>query len=86
MRGATAAVRLGMARRIHITVKPRSKKPEITKVADGEYRVMVRPPAQDGKANLALIDLLADYFKVPKSTIKILRGQSSRRKLIEIGD
>ena len=80
------ALRLGMARRIHVTVKPRAKTPEITKVTDGEYRVMVRAPAQDGKANLALIDLLADFFKVPKPTIKILRGQSSRRKLIEIGD
>jgi len=80
------ALRLGMARRIHVTVKPRAKKPKITKVTDGEYRVMVRAPAQDGRANLALIDLLADFFNVPKSTIKILRGQSSRRKLIEIGD
>ena len=75
-----------MARSIHVTVKPRAKNPEITKVTEGEYRAMVRAPAQDGKANLALIDLLADFFKVPKSTIKILRGQSSRRKLIEIGD
>jgi uncharacterized protein (TIGR00251 family) len=86
LRGATAALRLGMARKIHVTVKPRAKKPEITKVSDGEYRVLVRAAAQDGKANLALIELLADYFKVPKSTIKILRGQWSHHKQIEIGD
>jgi uncharacterized protein len=86
LRGATAALRLGMAQRIQVTVKPRAKKPEITKVTDGEYRVMVRAPAQDGKANLALIELLADYFKVPKSTIKILRGQWSHRKQIAIGE
>ena len=86
MRGATAGLRLGMARRIHVTVKPRAKKPEITKVTDGEYRVMVSAPAEDGKANLALIGLLAEYFKVPKTTIKILRGHAARHKLIEIPD
>ena len=75
-----------MARRIRVTVRANAKKPEVTKIADGEYRVQVCAPAQDGKANHALIEVLADYFKIPKSTIKILRGLSSRYKLIEIGE
>lgn len=86
MRGATAALRLGMAHRIHVTVKPNAKKSEVIKVADGEYRALVSAPAQDGKANLALIGLLAEYFKVPKTTIKLLRGHAARHKLIEIPD
>jgi uncharacterized protein YggU (UPF0235/DUF167 family) len=37
------------------------------------------------KGNQALVDLLAKYFSVPKSSVKLLRGQSSRKKLFEIG-
>ncbi len=86
LRSVTAALRLGMARRIHVSVKPNAKKSEITKVTDREYRALVSAPAQDGKANLALIELLAKYFEVPKTMIKILRGHAARHKLIEIPD
>jgi uncharacterized protein (TIGR00251 family) len=75
-----------MARRIRISVKPNARKAEMIKLADGEYRALVSAPAQDGKANLALIELLAEYFEVPKTTIKILRGHGARHKLIEIPD
>jgi uncharacterized protein YggU (UPF0235/DUF167 family) len=37
-----------------------------------------------GKANEAVVELLAKYFSVPKSSVKVLRGQSSRKKLVEI--
>ncbi len=46
--------------------------------------VSVHAPTQEGKANKALIELLADYFSVPKTSVKIIRGQTGRRKLIEI--
>ena len=38
----------------------------------------------DGKANKALIALLAKEFKVPKSKIRILQGETSRDKLVEL--
>jgi uncharacterized protein (TIGR00251 family) len=75
-----------VAQRIQVNVKPQAKKPDITKIAESEYRVAVCAPAQDGKANLAVIELLANYFSVSKSRIKIVRGHSSRHKLIEIGE
>lgn len=40
----------------------------------------------DGKANAALIRLLAREFRVPKSKIRILHGETSRDKLIELPD
>ena len=73
-----------MGRRIWVTVKPQARKTEIAEIASGEYRVAVRARAQEGKANEAVIELLAEYFSVPKSTVKIIRGQTSRKKLIEI--
>lgn len=73
-----------MARRIYVTVKPNAKRADITPISDTEFRVAVPAPAQDGKANEALIEILAGYFRVPKSTITILRGHSARKKLIEL--
>ena len=73
-----------MRRRISVTVKPSSKSPSVTQLTESEFRVAVREPAQDGKANRALIELLADHFRIAKSTIKIVRGLHSRHKLIEV--
>jgi uncharacterized protein len=74
-----------MARRISVTVQPNSRSAAITKISEGEFRVAVSEPARDGKANQAVIELLARHFGIPKSTIRILRGHSSRRKIFELG-
>ncbi len=74
-----------MALKIWVTVKPQAKKDEIRKITDGEYIALVTALPRDGKANRALIEVLADYFSVAKSSIRIVRGQSGRRKLVEIG-
>jgi uncharacterized protein (TIGR00251 family) len=74
-----------MALKIWVTVKPQAKKAGVTQDADGTYRVSVHAPAREGKANHAVIALLADHFAVPKSSIKILRGNASRKKWLEIG-
>ena len=73
-----------MARRIYVTVKPNAKRADITPISDTEFRVAVPAPAQNGKANEALVEILAGYFGVPKSTITILRGHSARKKLVEL--
>jgi uncharacterized protein len=75
-----------MARSLSVTVKPNAKSATITKLSDTEYRVSVHAPAEDGKANRAVIELLAEYFGVPKSAIKIVRGQFARKKWVEIGE
>lgn len=74
-----------MTYRIWVTVKPQSSREEVRKISHGEYSVAVQAPAREGKANEALIELLADHFSVPKSSIRILRGQTGKRKLVEIG-
>jgi uncharacterized protein (TIGR00251 family) len=73
-----------MARRISVIVNPNSKSVAITQISDNEFRAAVREPARDGKANLALIDLLARHFKLPKSHITLVRGHASRRKIIDL--
>jgi uncharacterized protein len=75
-----------MALNICVTVKPNAKSAAVTKLTETEYRVTLHAPAQDGKANRALIELLADYFHVPKSAIMIVRGEFARKKLVKIGE
>lgn len=65
---------------IDIKVVPRAKK---ERVIDGEpLRVYVTAPPEDGRANDAAIKLLALHFNIPKSQIKILKGEKSRNKII----
>ncbi len=75
-----------MAFRIEVAVKPNAKRAAVVKISETEYRVFVHAPPQQGEANRALIVLLADYFSVPKSTIKIVRGLASRKKILEPDD
>ena len=74
-----------MSFKICVSVKPQAKKESVIKLADGEYRVSVHPPAQDNQANQSVVKLLAKHFSVPKSAVTILRGDASRKKLIHIG-
>lgn len=68
-----------------VRVKPGSKKgPLVEADEDGGLTAYVRERAVDGKANQAVIDLLAQHFGVPKSRVVIARGQSSRIKLVKI--
>lgn len=73
---------------IDIKVIPGAKKNVVKQVNDmweGEaWKAYVSAPAVDGKANKALIALLADYFKVRKSEVEIIKGLKSRHKTISI--
>ena len=47
-------------------------------------KVKVNQPPEDGKANKAVIEVLAEYFKVRKNAVSIIAGETSRNKIIEI--
>ena len=49
-------------------------------------KVTVAAPAVDSKANLALIDFLHQWFKLPVRDIKIRQGARGRRKVVELND
>lgn len=70
--------------RIYLKVIPRSSRNLVEKISEGEYRVRLTAPPVDGKANEALIKLLAEHFDVPKSAIEIVGGKSSSRKMVDV--
>ena len=59
---------------------------EITKDADGNevQKVYVNAIRENGKANIAVIELLSKTFKIKKSAIKIVKGETSQNKIVEI--
>ena len=70
--------------KIELRVKPVAKKTVVEKQANGTFVVKVKEPAKEGRANQAVIEAMAEYFSVPKRSVAIVRGHTSRNKLIEI--
>jgi uncharacterized protein (TIGR00251 family) len=69
---------------ITVRVKPGSRKGPLVEADGGELTVYVQQRAVDGQANTGVIALLAKHFDVPKSRIEIIRGHSSRTKIVRI--
>jgi uncharacterized protein YggU (UPF0235/DUF167 family) len=73
--------------RYRIHVKPGSKRVPIVETGtDGLLTVFVRERAVDGAANEGVVALLAAHFGVRKGDVRIVNGQGSRIKTIEVDD
>ena len=70
-------------RKIQIKVTPNSKIEEVRQ--EGELLlVKVKEPPKEGKSNVAVVKALAKHFGVAPSSIRIVKGHTSRNKLVEI--
>jgi uncharacterized protein (TIGR00251 family) len=69
---------------LKIKVDPRSSRRGISGVIGDTLKVKVNSPPVGGAANEELIAILSEKFCIRKSSIKIIRGHSSREKVIEI--
>jgi len=73
-----------MKSNIKIKLLPRSSKNQIVGKEGDTLKVKVTSPPVDGKANEALIELLAKRLGVSKSSIKIISGRRSKLKTVTI--
>jgi uncharacterized protein (TIGR00251 family) len=71
-------------KRIYVKVSPKSSRNEIVQISEGEYKVKLTAAPVDGKANEALIEILAKHFEVAKSCISIVGGKSTKTKIVDI--
>ncbi len=69
--------------RIEAKVIPNAKHEEVVH-EDGKLRIRTSAPAVDGKANDAVLELVAKHFAVRRSKVKLLKGTHSRSKTFEI--
>jgi len=75
-----------MKTRLHIRLQPNARRNEVVGFQNDVLRLRVTAPPHEGRANKALIDLLADVLDIPKSHIDILRGRTTMDKLVVIED
>ena len=71
---------------IKIRVIPNARQNKITADDDGNLKIYTTKSPSDGQANDAVVKQLSDYLKVPKLQIKIIRGITSRDKVITFQD
>jgi len=70
-------------RTVQVRVMPRAKRNEV-KETDGAYKVYITAAPVEGKANKALVKLLAEHFNIKKSQLSIIKGHNKRDKLVRL--
>ena len=66
---------------ISFKISPNASKNEIIKTEDG-IKIKITAQPVDGKANKALVEFLSKQFKIPKTSIEIVKGHTSKEKTI----
>jgi uncharacterized protein (TIGR00251 family) len=69
---------------LEVRVIPRAQKTEIGGERDGRMVVRLAAPPVEGAANAALIAFLAQHYNVPRNRVRIVSGERSRNKRVEI--
>jgi uncharacterized protein (TIGR00251 family) len=70
--------------RLHLLVVPGAAANSLGRAADGSLRVRVAAPAREGKANRELVRYLADLLGLPKTAVRVDRGEGARHKVIVV--
>jgi uncharacterized protein len=69
---------------VAVRVQPRAGRDEVAGEMNGALKIRLQAPAVEGRANEALVEFLARLLKTPKSAVRILSGEHSRSKRLEI--
>jgi uncharacterized protein len=69
---------------LSVRVQPRASKDQVAGETGGALKVRLRAPAVEERANAALVEFLAQLLKRPRSAVRILSGERSRTKRVEI--
>lgn len=71
-------------RRITVRVKPGVRRRALVEGEDGRYVASVPEPTIDGRANAAVVALVAEHVGRPKSSVRLVAGAAARTKRVEI--
>jgi hypothetical protein len=72
-----------LSKNFNVRVTPHARQNKVVE-SGGVLRVYTTVAPENGRANSAVVELLAEYFNVPKSRIKILRGMTGRDKIVTV--
>lgn len=76
--------RIGHGVRFTVRVQPRASRSEVAGSYGEGIKIRLTSPPVEGAANAALIAFLSRALRVPKSDIRIIRGERSRSKVVEV--
>ncbi len=69
---------------IKVKVSPGNKRQEVIEKKSDEFEVLLKSKPVLGAANKEMVMLLANFFKIKTSQLRIIKGKKSRNKIIEI--
>jgi uncharacterized protein len=69
---------------ITVKVKAGAKQAKVEKISENNFLVHVKEKPQDGKANYAVREALADHLGLPRSRVLLVRGEKAKEKIFEI--
>jgi uncharacterized protein len=75
-----------MKKRLEVKVRAGDKKDIVVENEDGSFEIRTKIKPENGKANEAVIKLLAHHFKISPSQLRIRLGSKQKRKILEIND
>lgn len=67
-----------------VKVHPRARKNAITGTVGDAIKLALNAPPLDGRANQAVVEFFAEFFEIPRSSVTIASGQSSRNKIVHL--
>jgi uncharacterized protein (TIGR00251 family) len=67
-----------------VKVHPRARKNEITGTIGDALKLALTAPPVEGRANQAVIEFFADLFDIPRSSVTIASGETSRNKVVRV--
>lgn len=70
--------------RVEVTVSPGAPRSELVGRHGAGWRVRIAAPPEGGRANRALVELLAEILGVRRDAVAVVAGQGSRRKVVEV--
>lgn len=67
-----------------IKTRSNSKEEKIEKADNSHFVVYVKEPAREGRANAAVLRVIADYFEIPQSQVSFVSGRKSKNKIVKV--
>src|ERR1700737_3175566 len=70
--------------RLDVYIQPRASKTELAGLHDGVIKIRIAAPPVENAANRALIDFVAQHLGIAKRSVRVVSGDTSRRKVLEL--
>ena len=67
-----------------VRVTPRARQNKVQRQADGSLKVYVTAPPEDGRANEAVVETIAEWLGVKRRDVEIVHGSTSRNKVVRV--